>query len=79
MNDYMEGQVHQLLAEDPSIAELGVRVVRVDDGLMLVGEVESTARRAHILSAVQEAFPQLHVHSDLAVTRMGVPQEAEEI
>ena len=53
MNEYTEGQVQQFLAEDPRIAELGVRLVRVDDGAVLVGEVESPDRCAQIEAAVR--------------------------
>jgi len=48
MNEYPEGEVQHLLAEDPRIAEQGIRVVRVDDGMVLVGEVESPDRCAQI-------------------------------
>ena len=79
MNEYTEGQVQQLLAEDPRIGEQGIRVVRVDDGVVLVGEVESPDRCAQIESVLHEAFPGLSVRCDLGVTRVGAPQEVEQI
>jgi hypothetical protein len=79
MNEYLEGQVQHLLAEDPRISEQGIRVVRVEDGMVLVGEVEGPERCAHIEQIVREAFPDLNVRCDLAVTRVGAPQEVERI
>jgi hypothetical protein len=79
MNEYTEGLVQQLLTEDPRVAEQGIRAVRVDDGLVLVGEVESPDRCAQVEAVVREAFPDLHVRCDLGVTRVGAPQEVEQI
>jgi hypothetical protein len=79
MNEYTEGQVQQLLAEDPRTAEQGIRVVRVDDGLVLVGEVEAPDRCAQIEAVVRERFPDLNIRCDLAITRVGAPQEVEQI
>jgi osmotically-inducible protein OsmY len=79
VNDYVEGQVQQLLTEDPRIAEQGIRVVRVDDGVVLVGEVESPDRCAQIEAVVREAFPDLHVRCDLGITRVSAPEQVEQI
>jgi hypothetical protein len=79
MNEYTEGRVQQLLAEDPRTAEQGIRVVRSDDGVILVGEVESPDRCAQVEAVVREAFPDLNVRCDLSVTRVGVPREVEQI
>lgn len=79
MNEYTQGEVQHLLAEDPRTAEQGVRVVCTDDGVILVGEVESPERCAHIEAVVREAFPTLKVRCDLGVTRVVAPEEAERI
>jgi hypothetical protein len=79
MNEYTEGEVQHLLAEDPRIAEQGIRVVRVADGMVLVGEVESPDRCAQIEAVLREAFPGLTVRCDLGITRVGVPQEVERL
>ena len=79
MNEYTEGEVQHLLAEDPRIAEQGIRVVRVDDGVVLVGGVESPDRCAQIEAVLHEAFPGLTVRCDLAVTRVNAPQEVERL
>jgi hypothetical protein len=79
MNEYTEGEVQHLLTEDPRIAEQGIRAVRVDDGLVLVGEVESPDRCAQIEAVLHETFPGLKIRCDLAITRVGAPQEVERI
>ena len=79
-DQYTESQVQNLLAEDERVAELGIRVVRLDEGhFALCGEVESQERRAVIERVVAEAFPDLRVHSDIGVTRVHEPDEVEEL
>ena len=79
MNEYTEGEVQHLLAEDPRTTEQGVRVVRVDDGMVLVGEVESPDRCAQIEAVLREAYPGLKIRSDLGITRVNAPQEVERL
>jgi hypothetical protein len=79
MDANLEAQVQHLLAEHPQIAEQGIRLVEVTDGLVLVGDVESPDRCAQIQSVVQEVFPHLSVRCDLTVTRVSPPQEVERI
>jgi hypothetical protein len=79
VNEYTEGDIQHVLAEDPRIAEQGIRAVRVDDGVVLVGEVESPDRCAQIESVLHEEFPGLTVRCDVSVTRVNAPQEVETI
>lgn len=79
MNPHLDGQVQQLLAEHPRIAEQGIRVIHTEDGVVLVGEVESPERCAQIESVIHAAFPDLTVRCDLAVTRVQPPEEVERI
>ena len=79
MNEYTEGDIQHVLTEDPRVAEQGIRVVRVDGGVVLVGEVESPDRCAQIESVLHERFPGLQVRCDLSVTRVTAPQEVESI
>jgi hypothetical protein len=79
VDQYGESQLQQLLAEDGRIAELGIRAVRLEDGFVLVGEVESPQRRDVILQVVTDAFPDLRVQCDIGVTRVCAPDEVEEI
>jgi hypothetical protein len=79
VNEYTEGDIQHALTEDPRVAEQGIRVVRVDDGVVLVGEVESPDRCSQIEAVLHEKFPDLQVRCDLSVTRVTAPQEVESI
>ncbi|MEV6927710.1 hypothetical protein AB0M46_24855 [Dactylosporangium sp. NPDC051485] len=76
---YVEGALQHLLAEDERIAEQGIRFVRTDTGISLVGEVESAERRDLICQVVAEAFPDLPVRCNIGLTRSHEPEEVEEL
>jgi hypothetical protein len=80
VDQYTESQLQRLLAEDERVAELGIRVIRLEEGgLALSGEVESPRRRSLIERVVAEKFPGLTVHCDIGVTRVHEPEEVEEL
>jgi hypothetical protein len=79
IDQHVESELHQLLIEDGRIAEQGIRIVRTEDGVSLVGEVESAERRDLICQVVAEAFPELPVHCNIGLTRIHEPQEVEEL
>jgi hypothetical protein len=80
VDQYTESQLQRLLAEDERVAELGIRVIRLEEGgLALSGEVESPQRKALIERVVSEKFPDLTVHCDIGVTRVHEPDEVEEL
>jgi hypothetical protein len=79
VDQYTESELQIFLAEDARVAEQGIRAVRLDEGLALVGEVESAQRRDLILALVIEKFPGMPVRCDIGVTRMHEPDEAEEL
>ena len=79
VEQYTESELHNVLAEDPRTAEQGIRMVRLEDGFALVGEVESTQRRDAICELVAERFPGLKVACDIGVTRVHEPDEVEEL
>jgi hypothetical protein len=79
VDQYVESQLQHLLAEDERIAEQGIRFVRTERGISLVGEVESTERRDLICEVVHEAFPALPLHCNIGLTRVHVPEEVEEL
>lgn len=80
VDTYTESHVQRVLAEDERVAELGIRVNRLEEGgLALSGEVESQERRAVIERVVAEQFPGLTVHCDIGVTRVHEPDEVEEL
>lgn len=78
-DQYVESQLHHLLIEDARIAEQGIRVVRTDAGVSLVGEVESGERRELIKRIVAETFPQEQIKCDIGVTRVREPDDVEEL
>ena len=79
IDEYVEAAVQRLLTEDADIAEQGISVARREHKLVLCGEVESRQRRDEILRLVTEAFPDVHVTSDIGVTRAQAPTEVEEL
>ncbi|MEU7866301.1 hypothetical protein [Dactylosporangium sp. NPDC049140] len=76
---YVEGELQHLLAEDDRITEQGIRFVRTGAGIALVGEVESAERRDTICRVVSEAFPDLPVQCNIGLTRVHEPEEVEEL
>jgi len=78
-SDYTEEQIQRMLAEDPRIAEQGILTTVRGDVVVLCGEVESPERRHQIELSVAERFPGARIHCDIAVTRAGAPEEAEEL
>jgi len=79
-DQYAESRLQRMLAEDDRVAELGIRVVRLEERrLALVGEVESPERRRMIEQVVAEAFPDLNVQCDIGVTRVHEPEEVEDV
>ena len=79
-DQYTESHLQRILAEDERVAELGIRVVRLEESrLALVGEVESPERRAMIEQVVAEKFPDVHVQCDIGVTRVHEPDEVEDV
>jgi hypothetical protein len=77
VDQYTESEVHHVLAEE--LAEPGIQVVRLDNSLALVGEVESPQRKEEILAVLREKLPDLIVHCDIGVTRVHEPEEVEEL
>jgi hypothetical protein len=78
-DQYLESELQRLLAEDGRVAELGIRVFRLEDGFALSGEVESPQRRDMICRPVTEAFPEVRIDCDIGVTRVHEPDEVEEL
>lgn len=80
VDQYTESQLQRLLSEDERVSELGIHVIRLEEGgLALSGEVESPQRKALIEQVVHEAYPDLTVHCDIGVTRVHEPDEVEEL
>lgn len=79
VDEYSDATVHRMLAEDGTICEQGIEVVRRDGAVLLRGQVESAARREAIGARVAELFPDKHVHNDIVVTAVAGPPEPEVI
>ncbi|MFC4019422.1 hypothetical protein ACFOW4_15965 [Micromonospora sp. GCM10011542] len=78
-DEYVEAEIHRLLAEDPAVAEQGITVVRRESTLVLQGEVESPHRRAEILRRVSERFPDVPIMTDIGVIRTQAPTQIEQL
>ncbi|WP_308222471.1 BON domain-containing protein [Frankia sp. AgB32] len=67
-DEYLAGDLHELLAEDPRVAELGLEVA-VREGYVLVeGEVATDARRRAVAQVIAEAAPGHPVRNDVTIT-----------
>ena len=78
-HEYTEGQIQQLLTEDPAIAEQGITAMWRGDTLLLCGEVESVERRRQIESLVAERFPEVRIDNDISITKIREPDGVEEL
>ncbi|GAA2700326.1 hypothetical protein GCM10010429_02960 [Micromonospora olivasterospora] len=78
-DEYVEAEIHRMLAEDPDVAEQGITVVLTERGLVLYGEVESPHRREEILRRVAERFPDVPISSDIGVIRTQAPTQIEQL
>jgi len=75
--EYLAGDLHELLGEDPRVAELGL-VVLVDGGRITVrGEVATDERRRAVDSVLAEAAPGHPVYNDVRVTGRHAPAAPE--
>jgi hypothetical protein len=79
LDEYLEADVQRLLTEHADVAEQGITVLRREQTLILVGEVESPARRAEILRRVTERFPDVRLSADIGITGTHPPSEPEEL
>jgi hypothetical protein len=79
VDQYTESHLQRLFAEDARIAELGIRVVRVEGGWVLCGEVESAQRREMIEQLVTAAFPDMSVRMGITITGCHEPGEPENV
>ena len=75
--DYRASRIHERIAEDPEVAELGVRVTAGPGWLLVDGEVATAERRDHIVRIVAEEAPDLEVRCDITVVEAGEPGEEE--
>ncbi|WP_308204699.1 BON domain-containing protein [Frankia sp. R82] len=67
-DEYLAGDLHELLAEDPRVAELGLEVSVREGVILVVGEVATAARRRAVTEVLREAAAGRPVHNEVAVT-----------
>lgn len=76
---YTEARIEQCLADDPRVAELGLRATVQPPRVFLRGEVPSAQRRDRAAQIVRELLPDFEVHNEIAVTGTAEPDSAEEL
>ncbi|WP_041938750.1 BON domain-containing protein [Frankia sp. AvcI1] len=67
-DEYLAGELHERLAEDPRVAELGLEVVVVDGRILVEGEVATDARRRAVAEVLAEAAPGRLVRNEVTIT-----------
>jgi osmotically-inducible protein OsmY len=72
--EYVIERIHQALAEDPDIHELGVQVAVAGDRVFLTGHVGTVERRQAITAVAQRVLPEHTIHNQ---TTVGAFPEAE--
>lgn len=74
---YEAAHLEQALAEDPAVAELGLRVTAVGGRLHLRGEVASPERRERACALVRSLEPDREVVDEITVTPPRAPENTE--
>jgi hypothetical protein len=75
--DYLAAWLHDRLAEDGRINELGISVRLAGDSVVLTGVVTTPERRAMVASVAAELCPELAVRNEVVVGSYAEPSEAE--
>ncbi|WP_243407219.1 BON domain-containing protein [Frankia canadensis] len=70
-DEYLAGDLHELLAADPRVAELGLEVVLREGCVLVVGEVATDARRQAVTEVVAEALPGRAVRNEVTLIYRG--------
>jgi osmotically-inducible protein OsmY len=79
MSEYTDADLHRLLAEDPTIAELGIDVFIRGGSIVLSGHVESAERGRLIAERAAEQFGPHRVVNEIMVVPTDPPSGAEEV
>nr|WP_163553447.1 BON domain-containing protein [Candidatus Frankia alpina] len=77
-DEYLAGELHDRLAEDPRVAELGLEVVVADGRILVEGEVATDGRRRAVADVLAEAVPGRPVRNEVTVTVTGRATVADE-
>lgn len=77
LDEYVEGHLHQRLAEDPRVSEQGI-CVKCTDGVIYLTGVVSTAERRDAISVVAAEYAGDHkVNNEVTVGTFPEPTEEE--
>ncbi|MBE3203438.1 phospholipid-binding protein [Parafrankia irregularis] len=75
--EYLAGDLHERLAEDPRVAELGLEVAVGPEGVTVRGEVATEARRHRLDAVLAELVPDRPIRNEVTVSHRELPPTAE--
>ena len=76
---YLVGEAEEILATDPRLGELSLRVTYAGGKLFVSGDVATEHRREAIAEVLGERFPDLEISNDTSVFEMEEPREEERL
>jgi len=71
---YLAERVRESLASEPSVAELGIEVVVVEERVVLRGTLTSDRRKSQVLAHVRKICPDLIVGDELRIEILSEPE-----
>jgi osmotically-inducible protein OsmY len=71
---YLAERVRTSLASEPSVAELGIEVVVVEERVVLRGTLTSDRRRDQVLAHVRKVCPGLTIGDELRIETLREPE-----
>jgi hypothetical protein len=74
---YLVEVIHDALATDPQIAELGVHARVAGHDVYLQGQVATEHRRDRVGRVIADLLPEHHVHNDLEVVDVAPDADSE--
>ncbi|WP_230202789.1 nucleotidyltransferase family protein [Parafrankia discariae] len=77
--EYLAGDLHERLAEDPRVAELGLDVAVGPEGITVRGEVATEGRRRAVDAVLADAVPGRPVRNDVVVSKRDSPSTMESV
>lgn len=76
---YLVGEAEDVLAQDPRLGELSLRVTFAGGKLFVSGDVATEHRRHAIGEVLSERFPDIEISNDTKVFEMEEPREEERL
>ena len=78
-SEYIVERVHQALAEDPAVHELGVQVAVAGSRVFLTGHVGTPERKEAITDVARRVLPDFEVHNQTTVGAFPEVEATEEL